>query len=151
MGLPDPRASEAAPPSPSNIFHRSLSKAYPTATKGAGVYLISADGRRILDGSSGAAVSCLGHGHEKVIEAIVDQARQLAFAHTSFFTNDPAEELASLLVESSHGAFSKVMFLSSGTCSPPSLPLSPSLMSSDVSISTAAYFDCSRRVGGQIR
>lgn len=99
----------------SQIFHRSLRKTYPIATSGKGVYLYSSDGTRILDGSSGAAVSCLGHGHEAVIQAIIDQAQRLAFAHTSFFSNDPAEELAQLLIERSDQAFSRVLYLSSGS------------------------------------
>ncbi|KAF4962153.1 hypothetical protein FSARC_9727 [Fusarium sarcochroum] len=99
----------------SAIFHRSLTKDYPEATGGQGIYIIKSDGTKILDGSSGAAVSCLGHGHPDVIEAIVEQAKGLAFAHTSFFTNDPSEKLASFLIDSSQGAFSKVLFLSSGS------------------------------------
>ncbi|KAH7325832.1 class-III aminotransferase [Stachybotrys elegans] len=99
----------------SAIFHRSLQKTYPTAVGGKGVFLTTADGKRILDGTSGAAVSCLGHGNEEVIEAIVSQTRQLAWAHTAFFTSDPAEELARLLVDSSEGAFSKAVFLCSGS------------------------------------
>ncbi|KAM0549852.1 hypothetical protein ACHAPJ_009294 [Fusarium lateritium] len=99
----------------SNIFHRSLTKDYPEATGGQGVYIIKSDGTKVLDGSSGAAVSCLGHGHPDVIEAIIEQAKGLAFAHTSFFTNDPSEKLASFLINSSEGAFSKVLFLSSGS------------------------------------
>lgn len=105
-------------PSSTAIFHRTPNKKYDVASGGAGVYLVHPDGTRTLDGSSGAAVSCLGHGHPVVIEAIVQQARQLAFAHTSFFTSDPAEELASFLISSSGDAFSKVMFLSSGRTSP---------------------------------
>lgn len=97
------------------IFHRSLSKAYDTANGGSGVYIHHPDGSKTLDGSSGAAVSCLGHGHPAVIQAIVRQAQNLAFAHTSFFTSDPAEELAQVLIDTSNGAFTKVMFLSSGT------------------------------------
>lgn len=99
----------------SAIFHRSLTKEYDVASGGAGVYLVQPDGTRTLDGSSGAAVSCLGHGHTVVIEAIVEQARKLAFAHSSFFTSDPAEELAHFLIEQSAREFSKVMFLSSGS------------------------------------
>ncbi|KAK5938674.1 hypothetical protein PMZ80_008865 [Knufia obscura] len=105
----------AEPQPPSAIFHRSLTKTYPTATTGQGVYITQSDGSKILDGSCGAAVSCLGHGHQAVIEAITEQARQLSFAHTSFFTSDPAEELASLLIKSSDGRFSTCMFLSSGS------------------------------------
>lgn len=107
-------AKSVIPMEESAVFHRSQSKEYGTACGGKGVYLLHPDGSKTLDGSSGAAVSCLGHGHPVVIEAIVDQARKLAFAHSSFFTNDPAEELAHLLTSLSDGAFSKVLFLSSG-------------------------------------
>ena len=99
----------------SSLFHRSLDKEYPTAVRGEGVYLITADGRRILDGSSGAAVSSVGHGNEEVIKAVCDQAHSLAFAHTSFFTSDPAEKLADLILANSDGAFSKILFLGSGS------------------------------------
>ncbi|KAH8168980.1 aminotransferase class-III domain-containing protein [Sarocladium implicatum] len=102
-------------PSNSALFHRSLEKTYPTAVKGEGVHLITADGRKIIDGSSGAAVSCLGHGNQEVIEAVCTQARSLAFAHSSFFTSDPAEDLGRLILEKSNGAFKKVLFLTSGS------------------------------------
>lgn len=102
-------------PQPTAIFHRSLTKNYDLASGGEGVYILHPDGSRTLDGSSGAAVSCLGHGHQAVIEAIVEQARKMAFAHTSFFTSDPAEELARFLIDQSDSAFTKVMFLSSGS------------------------------------
>ncbi|KAK4938256.1 hypothetical protein LTR10_021235 [Elasticomyces elasticus] len=104
-----------ASPEPTAIFHRSLNKNYNIASGGQGVYILHPDGSRTLDGSSGAAVSCLGHGHKAVIEAIVEQARKMAFAHTSFFTSDPAEELARFLIDQSDNAFTKVMFLSSGS------------------------------------
>ncbi|KAI6081279.1 pyridoxal phosphate-dependent transferase [Hypoxylon rubiginosum] len=99
----------------SAILHRSLEKEYPAASGGDGVYIRTADGRRIFDGSSGAAVSCLGHGNKEVIEAICSQARALAFAHSSFFTSDPAEELARFVMKRSNGAFSKVVWLGSGS------------------------------------
>jgi adenosylmethionine-8-amino-7-oxononanoate aminotransferase len=105
-------SAEAIPPSA--IFHRSLGKVYPTAVSGQGIYLKTKDGKLVIDGSSGAAVSCLGHGHPAVIEAIIQQAQRMAFAHTSFFTSNPAEELAELLLNQSAGAFNNVMFLSSG-------------------------------------
>jgi adenosylmethionine-8-amino-7-oxononanoate aminotransferase len=116
-------AKESAPAMSSAIFHRSLTKTYPTAVAGHGVYIQDRNGNLIIDGSSGAAVSCLGHGHKEVIEAIVEQAGQLAFAHTSFFTSDPAEELASFLISTCPDVFSKVMFLSSGTSRNPDCPM----------------------------
>lgn len=98
----------------SAIFHRILDKKYATASSGQGVYIQHPDGSRTLDGCSGAAVSCLGHGHTAVIEAIIEQARKFAYAHTVFFTSDPAEELAQVLIDQSAGNFTKVMFVSSG-------------------------------------
>lgn len=102
------------PEKQSAIFHRSLDKDYTTASSGDGVYIIHPDGSRTLDGCSGAAVSCLGHSHQAVIEAIVEQAQKFSYAHTVFFTSNPAEELASILMNQSDGAFTKVMFVSSG-------------------------------------
>lgn len=99
----------------SAIFHRSVEKAYPEAVSGDGVYLVTRTGDRILDGSSGAAVSCLGHSNTEVVDAIVAQARSLSFAHTHFFTSDPAEQLARHLLAESRGAFARVMFLCSGS------------------------------------
>ncbi|PGH06722.1 hypothetical protein GX51_02163 [Blastomyces parvus] len=99
----------------SAIFHRSLEKSYPTAVRGEGVYLFTDTGHKILDGCCGAAVSCVGHGNEEVIEAVVAQARNLAFAHTAFFTSDPAEELARTIINKSDDAFSKVTFFCSGS------------------------------------
>ena len=47
----------------SSVFPRHMKSNHPTAVAGAGCYIIDSDGKRYLDGSGGAAVSCLGHGH----------------------------------------------------------------------------------------
>src|SRR5581483_11532056 len=72
-------------------------------------------GRRILDASGGAAVSCLGHQHPRVIEAITRQASKLAFAHTAFFTSEPAEALAETLVGHEPGGLAAAYFVSGGS------------------------------------
>ena len=81
-----------------HIFGRSCKASLPTAVRGEGCYLIDSDGKRYLDGSDGAAVSCLGHSDEGVKEAIRAQLDDLAFAHTGFLTSDAAEELADMLL-----------------------------------------------------
>mgnify|MGYP000978017784 CR=1 FL=1 len=68
----------------------------PVAVRGEGIALIDAAGKRYLDASGGAAVSCLGHGHPDVIAAMHAQLDRLAYAHTSFFTTEVAEQLADL-------------------------------------------------------
>ena len=87
----------------------------PTAVAGDGPYVIDSNGKRYIDGSSGAAVSCLGHSHARTIEAIQKQVAALAFAHTTFFTSDAAEELAALLTASAPGNLDKVYLLGSGS------------------------------------
>lgn len=97
-----------------HVFHRSA-RTPPVAVRGEGIYLIDADGRRYIDACGGAAVSCLGHGHPVVTEAIAEQARQLEYVHTGFFTTEAAEKLAALVAESSPGALDRVWFTSSGS------------------------------------
>ena len=71
----------------------------PVAVSGSGVEIVDAQGRRYLDASGGAAVSCLGHGHPDVLAAMHKQLNALAYAHTSFFTTEAAERLADRLIE----------------------------------------------------
>jgi adenosylmethionine-8-amino-7-oxononanoate aminotransferase len=98
-----------------NVFYRNPLHQYPVAVRGEGVYLYDADGKQYLDGSGGAAISCLGHGHKVVIDAIKSQAEKLAFAHTMFFTNQPQEQLAAELVKRFGQDDARVYFLSGGS------------------------------------
>ncbi|MEQ8966563.1 MAG: aspartate aminotransferase family protein [Azospirillaceae bacterium] len=103
----------------SHVFHRNARAVPPTAVAGDGVYVVDAEGRRYLDASGGAAVSCLGHSHPAVIAAIREQVGQLAYAHTGFFTNEPMERLADLLVDKARalpgGSLERVYFVSGGS------------------------------------
>lgn len=99
----------------SHVFYRHLRQDYPTAVRGDGVYVFDSEGKRYLDASGGAAVSCLGHSHPAVIRAVQDQAGRLAFAHTGFFTSEPAEALASKLIERAPAGMDKVYFVSGGS------------------------------------
>ena len=98
-----------------NVFYRNPLHDYPVAMRGEGVYLYDAEGRQYLDGSGGAAVSCLGHGHADVVSAIKTQVDQMAFAHTAFFTNEPQEKLATKLVSRFGEVDAKAYFLSGGS------------------------------------
>ena len=100
----------------SRVIHRNLRGAPPPiATGGHGVWLTAVDGREILDASGGAAVSCLGHQHPRVVEAIQRQVGTLAYAHTSFFSSTPAEELAETLVGHEPGGLAYAYFVSGGS------------------------------------
>ena len=99
----------------SHVFPRHSRNLPPQAVAGEGCYLIDASGKRYLDGSGGAAVSCLGHGDKEVTEAIKAQLDELAFAHTGFFTSEPAEALADLLIDNAPEGLERVYFVSGGS------------------------------------
>ncbi|MGI9333300.1 MAG: aspartate aminotransferase family protein [Gammaproteobacteria bacterium] len=88
----------------SRLLHRHTQLQPPTAVEGDGCYLIDADGKRYLDASGGAAVSCLGHSHRAVVDATKRQIDTLAYAHSSFFTTEAAEALADLLIDDARDA-----------------------------------------------
>ncbi|NNE23512.1 MAG: aspartate aminotransferase family protein [Rhizobiales bacterium] len=98
-----------------HVFPRHTRNLPPTVASGEGCYLIDADGKRYLDGSGGAAVSCLGHGDRDVTEAIKQQLDTIAFAHTGFFTSEPAEALADLLIANAPEPIDRVYFVSGGS------------------------------------
>ena len=97
------------------VFHRQLRKILPVAERGDGPYIIDTQGRRYLDASGGAAVSCLGHSHPAVTEAIKRQIDRLPFAHSGFFTNAPSERLAEHLASRAPEGLDHVYYVSGGT------------------------------------
>ena len=98
-----------------HVLHRSLRATPPVAIVGRGVYLTDAAGKQYLDASGGAAVSCLGHGHPDVLAAMHAQIDRLAYAHTSFFTTEPAEQLAEELIRTAPAGTSHAYFVSGGS------------------------------------
>lgn len=99
----------------SHVFHRNSTSVPPSAVRGDGIFVIDQSGQRYLDASGGAAVSCLGHSHPKVIDAIKVQLDELPYAHTGFFTSEPAEQLADLLVGAAPGNLDRVYIVSGGS------------------------------------
>jgi len=99
----------------SHIFHRSPKSDLPVAVKGDGIFIEDSSGKRYMDASGGAAVSCLGHSDADVIRAIKEQVGQIAFAHTSFFTSEPANDLADLLIDATPEGLDMVYFVSGGS------------------------------------
>ena len=85
------------------LYRESLGHALPVAVAGDGPYLID------------AAVSCLGHSNEAVRKAIREQADQLAFAHSRFFTTEAAERLADDLVSGAPAGLTKVWLTCGGS------------------------------------
>jgi adenosylmethionine-8-amino-7-oxononanoate aminotransferase len=106
---------KASTRSASRVFAREFHRTLPKAMRGEGIWIVDSEGRRYLDASGGPAVSCLGHSHPKVIEAVQRQAALLPFAYSLFFSSEPLEELAALLVEAAPAGMDKVFFVCGGS------------------------------------
>lgn len=106
----------AARPAPhTKVLHRSSHSVLPVAVGGDGPYVIDSNGKRYLDASGGAAVSCLGHSDADVIAAVQTQIGRMPFAHSAFFTNEPMEQLAEMMVSGAPDGLDRVYFTSGGS------------------------------------
>src|SRR5690242_17977103 len=101
--------------SESHLLHRQLRGKYPLAVHAAGCTITDASGKTYIDASGGAAVSCLGHAHPDVLAAMHAQIDKIAYAHTSFFTTQVAEELADTLVAKAPAGIGHVYLVSGGS------------------------------------
>lgn len=99
----------------SHVFGRDTRTTFPVAVRGEGLFLYDASGKRYLDASGGAAVSCLGHGHPAVREAIKRQVDRLGYAHTGYFTNEPQELLADELIAHAPRGMTRTFFVTGGS------------------------------------
>lgn len=91
-------ASEAEPTSSSYTLDRNLHNPPTCVVSASGLYLTLEDGRKILDATGGAAVSCIGHGNPRVKEAIMKQMDDLSYCHSMFFSHRAAEKLGKEIV-----------------------------------------------------
>ena len=98
----------------SHVFPRNSAAPPPMVSHGKGPYLFDKNGKAYLN-CGDAAVSCLGHGDPHVNAAIRDQIDRVAFAHTGFFTSEPAEQLAERLVALAPEGLDRVYFVSGGS------------------------------------
>lgn len=107
--------AEAVDTNPSAVLHRDLNHEPFRVVSASGFYIQFDDGRKILDATGGAAVSCIGHGDQRVIEAITAQAKTLDYCHTMFYSCPSAEELCQQLIESTDGQMAKAFIVCSGS------------------------------------
>lgn len=98
-----------------NILHRDLKLPLRTVVCGEGIYLVDEAGKRYLDACGGAAVSCLGHGHPRIREALIRQLDAVAYTHSGFFTTKVAEDLAERLVADAPTGLTHAVILNGGS------------------------------------
>lgn len=99
---------------PSKLFYQSRQRR-PLVGEARGIYIWDADGRRYIDGSSGAMVANIGHSNERVLDAMRSQMDRATFAYRLHFENEPAERLAHLTVSKMPDGLDRVFFVSGGS------------------------------------
>ena len=93
-----------------------LKKNYLKATSAKGIYIFDQNGKKYLDGSSGAVTCSLGHSHPKILAFVKQQIDKLQFVYRSQFGSEEAERLATKLYElSPDKAYAHAFFVNSGT------------------------------------
>jgi adenosylmethionine-8-amino-7-oxononanoate aminotransferase len=98
----------------SHLFYQTRQRR-PLVERAEGVWFWDSDGRRYLDGSSGAMVSNIGHSHPHVVEAMRRQIGKATFAYRLHFENEAAETLAAKLVGHLPEHLQRVFFVSGGS------------------------------------
>jgi len=98
----------------SAVLYAKMNSKPAAAESGMGCYIQTADGKRILDASGGAAVAVIGHNNVRVKNAIIAQLDKIAYCYAPFFTTEAAEKLARELSASTHGRLPKSFIVSSG-------------------------------------
>ncbi|EED21164.1 aminotransferase, putative [Talaromyces stipitatus ATCC 10500] len=99
----------------SSVLYSNIGNPPTQIIKGEGHYLLTEDGLKLFDATSGAAVAALGHNNPEIKAAIVEQLETLDYCYLPFFTSAAAEKICSFLTESTGGEMSKVFIVSSGT------------------------------------
>ncbi|MFT5658416.1 MAG: adenosylmethionine-8-amino-7-oxononanoate aminotransferase, partial [Gammaproteobacteria bacterium] len=98
----------------SNLFYQSRQRR-PTLDRGRGVYLWDTDGKRYLDGSSGAMVSNIGHSNDYVLAAMKAQMDKATFGYRLHFETESSETLANKTTALMPQGLDKVFFVSGGS------------------------------------
>ncbi|HXM59139.1 MAG TPA: aminotransferase class III-fold pyridoxal phosphate-dependent enzyme [Candidatus Dormibacteraeota bacterium] len=99
----------------SHLLKPRLGETLPSVARAEGSWVWDTDGRRYLDGSSGAIVVSLGHGHPEVLRALREQSERVTYAVRAQFTNADAERLATRLAELAPGDLDAVFLVNSGS------------------------------------
>ncbi|WP_419174243.1 aspartate aminotransferase family protein [Desulfosediminicola sp.] len=87
----------------------------PMVSRARGIYIWDDSDKEYIDAASGAIICNIGHGDEKILEAVNEQAKSTFFTYRTQFENRPAVDLASKIVAHSPPLLDKVFYVSGGS------------------------------------
>ncbi|WP_373089691.1 aspartate aminotransferase family protein [Sneathiella sp.] len=98
----------------SHLFYQTRLRR-PTLAQASGIYMWDVEGKRYLDGSSGAMVCNIGHSNPYVLEAMRRQMDKSTFGYRLHFETEAAEQLATKAASLAPAGLDKVFFVSGGS------------------------------------
>lgn len=99
---------------PSHLFYQGRDRK-PVLDQARGVYMWDVDGKRYLDGSSGAMVCNIGHSNDTVLEAMRQQMEKSTFGYRLHFETEASEKLAAKTATLCPAGLNRVFFVSGGS------------------------------------
>ena len=112
---PDP-VQEPKLGGPQDVFYsRDNSVPLPTIARCGGIFLWDEDGNEYIDVSSGPVVSNIGHGNERVADAISRQIKTMDFAYSRVARHRPNIELTKRIAELAGPGYERVFLASGGS------------------------------------
>jgi adenosylmethionine-8-amino-7-oxononanoate aminotransferase len=97
------------------FYAKSVAGNRPTVERAEGLYMWDTDGKRYIDACSGPVVSNIGHGNPRVLEAMMAQAKKVAYASRALFENQPNIDLAELVTRLAGPGLERAFFVSGGS------------------------------------
>ncbi len=98
----------------SHLFYQTAQRR-PVLDQARGVYMWDMDGKRYLDGSSGAMVCNIGHSNPHVLDAMRRQMEKSTFGYRLHFETEASEALAAKTAALCPGGMNKIFFVSGGS------------------------------------
>ncbi|MEU4314731.1 acetylornithine transaminase [Nocardia sp. NPDC024068] len=98
----------------SNVMMRNYATPEVVLTRGTGAVVYDADGNRYIDFVGGIAVNSLGHAHQAILGAVMDQLGTLGHV-SNLYGSEPVVELAERLLEYFGDGDGRAFFCNSGT------------------------------------
>jgi len=103
------------PDSKTHVLNVFMNRQYPSIVRAEGIYLYDEDGKRYIDSAGGPILCNLGHGVGEIVDALVEQMREVAFVYRLDFTTPGLEEACTKVCEATGGVMDKVFMVSGGS------------------------------------
>jgi len=98
----------------SHLFYQTRRRK-PVLDQARGIYMWDVDGKRYLDGSSGAMVCNIGHSNGHVLEAMRLQMEKSTFGYRLHFETEASEKLAAKTASLTPEGLNRIFFVSGGS------------------------------------